>query len=192
MVHLAFSQGSWFCPYVKGICSRKDDRKRLMVMALPGVLTKFCKGTSCRLTANGCSSCWAFSHLSESRLSCRGSSPCERLPICAGGMHHAKKAEASGFCYVNDIVLAILELLKKHDRWDYQGCVSGSRVSKRGTQAGLQCVARHKCTRHPFSLGWNRPCTCPGFWDLQGRPQQGWICYGRYRVYTGRGCQPQA
>ncbi len=27
-------------------------------------------------------------------------------------MHHAKKAEASGFCYVNDIVMAILELLK--------------------------------------------------------------------------------
>lgn len=34
----------------------------------------------------------------------------------AGGMHHAKKAEASGFCYVNDIVLAILELLKTHAR----------------------------------------------------------------------------
>ncbi len=32
--------------------------------------------------------------------------------LCAGGMHHAKKAEASGFCYVNDIVLGILELLK--------------------------------------------------------------------------------
>uniref|UniRef100_S4RXT2 Histone deacetylase 1 n=1 Tax=Petromyzon marinus TaxID=7757 RepID=S4RXT2_PETMA len=30
-----------------------------------------------------------------------------------GGLHHAKKSEASGFCYVNDIVLAILELLKK-------------------------------------------------------------------------------
>jgi len=30
----------------------------------------------------------------------------------AGGLHHAKKREASGFCYVNDIVLAILELLK--------------------------------------------------------------------------------
>lgn len=29
----------------------------------------------------------------------------------AGGLHHAKKCEASGFCYVNDIVLAILELL---------------------------------------------------------------------------------
>lgn len=32
----------------------------------------------------------------------------------AGGLHHAKKCEASGFCYVNDIVLAILELLKYH------------------------------------------------------------------------------
>lgn len=31
-------------------------------------------------------------------------------------MHHAKKSEASGFCYVNDIVLAILELLKYHQR----------------------------------------------------------------------------
>jgi hypothetical protein len=30
----------------------------------------------------------------------------------AGGLHHAKKCEASGFCYINDIVLAILELLK--------------------------------------------------------------------------------
>ncbi len=34
----------------------------------------------------------------------------------SGGMHHAKKAEASGFCYINDIVLAILELLKVHMR----------------------------------------------------------------------------
>ncbi|CAM9107494.1 unnamed protein product, partial [Scytosiphon promiscuus] len=34
----------------------------------------------------------------------------------SGGLHHAKKAEASGFCYVNDIVLAILELLKYHAR----------------------------------------------------------------------------
>jgi acetoin utilization deacetylase AcuC-like enzyme len=34
----------------------------------------------------------------------------------SGGLHHAKKREASGFCYVNDIVLAILELLKYHER----------------------------------------------------------------------------
>jgi len=33
----------------------------------------------------------------------------------AGGLHHGKKHEASGFCYINDCVLAALELLKfKH------------------------------------------------------------------------------
>lgn len=34
----------------------------------------------------------------------------------SGGLHHSKKAEASGFCYVNDIVIGILELLKYHSR----------------------------------------------------------------------------
>ena len=34
----------------------------------------------------------------------------------SGGLHHAKKHEASGFCYINDCVLAILELLQHHDR----------------------------------------------------------------------------
>ncbi|KAK4704251.1 hypothetical protein P7C70_g1964, partial [Phenoliferia sp. Uapishka_3] len=42
-----------------------------------------------------------------------------KADICvnwAGGLHHAKKREASGFCYINDIVLAILELLRFHAR----------------------------------------------------------------------------
>lgn len=34
----------------------------------------------------------------------------------SGGLHHAKRGEPSGFCYVNDIVLAILELLKYYPR----------------------------------------------------------------------------
>eukprot|EP01066_Platyproteum_vivax_P011975 Platyproteum_vivax@DN5436_c0_g1_i1.p1 len=34
----------------------------------------------------------------------------------SGGLHHAKRGEASGFCYMNDIVLAVLELLKVHPR----------------------------------------------------------------------------
>ncbi|MCJ1389944.1 histone deacetylase [Xylographa bjoerkii] len=34
----------------------------------------------------------------------------------AGGLHHAKKSEASGFCYINDIVLGILELLRYKQR----------------------------------------------------------------------------
>jgi histone deacetylase 1/2 len=43
----------------------------------------------------------------------------KKCDVCinwAGGLHHAKKSEASGFCYVNDCVLAILELLKMHER----------------------------------------------------------------------------
>jgi len=34
----------------------------------------------------------------------------------SGGLHHAKKSEASGFCYINDIVLGIMELLLYHPR----------------------------------------------------------------------------
>lgn len=34
----------------------------------------------------------------------------------SGGLHHAHKSEASGFCYINDIVLAIIELLKCYQR----------------------------------------------------------------------------
>jgi len=37
----------------------------------------------------------------------------------AGGLHHGKKSEASGFCYVNDCVLGILELLKHNARVVY-------------------------------------------------------------------------
>ena len=37
----------------------------------------------------------------------------------SGGLHHAKKGEASGFCYINDLVLAILEFLKHHARVVY-------------------------------------------------------------------------
>lgn len=33
-----------------------------------------------------------------------------------GGWHHAKRDSASGFCYINDIVLAILKLREKFDR----------------------------------------------------------------------------
>ncbi|KAH8583122.1 RPD3 HD1 histone deacetylase [Cryptosporidium sp. chipmunk genotype I] len=46
----------------------------------------------------------------------------EQSDICinwSGGLHHAKRSEASGFCYINDIVLGILELLKYHARVMY-------------------------------------------------------------------------
>jgi histone deacetylase 1/2 len=37
----------------------------------------------------------------------------------AGGLHHAKKAEANGFCYVADCVLGILQLLEHFERIMY-------------------------------------------------------------------------
>ncbi len=41
----------------------------------------------------------------------------------SGGLHHAKRGEASGFCYVNDIVLAILELLRCAVKYSFNGIV---------------------------------------------------------------------
>ncbi|KAI9826987.1 MAG: histone deacetylase [Sarea resinae] len=41
---------------------------------------------------------------------------CDVAVNWAGGLHHAKKSEASGFCYVNDIVLGIIELLRYKKR----------------------------------------------------------------------------
>lgn len=37
----------------------------------------------------------------------------------AGGLHHARKSQANGFCYVADCVLAIMELLKYNPRVMY-------------------------------------------------------------------------
>jgi acetoin utilization protein AcuC len=37
----------------------------------------------------------------------------------AGGLHHAMNAQASGFCYINDIVIAILSLLRHGRRIAY-------------------------------------------------------------------------
>lgn len=34
----------------------------------------------------------------------------------SGGLHHARKDSASGFCYINDVVLSILQLLRYHPR----------------------------------------------------------------------------
>ncbi|KAF3918211.1 hypothetical protein ABW20_dc0107326 [Dactylellina cionopaga] len=41
---------------------------------------------------------------------------CDIAVNWAGGLHHAKKSEASGFCYINDIVLGIIELLRYKKR----------------------------------------------------------------------------
>lgn len=52
----------------------------------------------------------AGSSLDAARKICSGQS--DIAIAWGGGLHHAKKSEASGFCYINDIVIAILQLLR--------------------------------------------------------------------------------
>ncbi|KAG1346830.1 putative Histone deacetylase 2 [Cocos nucifera] len=68
----------------------------------------------------------------------------------AGGLHHAKRCEASDFCYVNNIVLAILELLKMH-KIDHNVPDSGSDQVKFLKEKSLKKVTQVSPTNH-FSL----------------------------------------
>ena len=74
-------------------------------------------------------------------------------------MHHAKKAEASGFCYINDIVLAILELLKKHQR------------SAHLPSARLPICSPAMCPMHGLSPPPSFPFSDLGFGQGQGPNQ---------------------
>ncbi|EGS18768.1 histone deacetylase-like protein [Thermochaetoides thermophila DSM 1495] len=56
----------------------------------------------------------AGTSLDAARKICSGQS--DIAIAWGGGLHHAKKSEASGFCYINDIVLAILQLLRIYPR----------------------------------------------------------------------------
>lgn len=50
------------------------------------------------------------------RVSSRAPAAADIAINWSGGLHHALKSRASGFCYVNDIVLAIQALLTQHPR----------------------------------------------------------------------------
>ena len=72
------------------------------------------------------SDCPAFDGIYDFMSTCAGGSIDAAMrinrkdaEICvnwSGGLHHARKFRAEGFCYVNDIVLCIIELLKYHKR----------------------------------------------------------------------------
>lgn len=76
------------------------------------VLTRFNIGDDCPIFADMYSYCrqYAGGSLMAARKLVAGTT--DIAVNWMGGLHHAKKSEASGFCYVNDIVLAILELLR--------------------------------------------------------------------------------
>ncbi|GAA5837736.1 hypothetical protein JCM9279_006846 [Rhodotorula babjevae] len=80
------------------------------------VLSRFNIGDDCPIFSDMYSYCrqYAGASLMAARKLVSGST--DIAVNWTGGLHHAKKSEASGFCYVNDIVLAILELLRTHAR----------------------------------------------------------------------------
>jgi histone deacetylase HOS2 len=74
----------------------------------------------------------------------------------SGGLHHAKKGEASGFCYINDIVLAILQLLRHHPRVLYIDIDvhHGDGVEQAFWSTDrVMCVSFHKYDREIFFPG---------------------------------------
>ncbi|GAA5833786.1 hypothetical protein JCM11251_005965 [Rhodosporidiobolus azoricus] len=80
------------------------------------LLSRFNIGDDCPIFADQYSYCrqYAGASLAAARKLVGGGT--DIAINWTGGLHHAKKSEASGFCYVNDIVLAILELLRVHPR----------------------------------------------------------------------------
>jgi acetoin utilization deacetylase AcuC-like enzyme len=80
------------------------------------VLQKFNVGDDCPVFEGIFDYCLTYTGASieAAHKICQGEA--EIVVNWSGGLHHAKKLEASGFCYVNDIVLCILELLKTYPR----------------------------------------------------------------------------
>ena len=79
-------------------------------------LSHFNVGNDCPVFDGLYDFCARYTGASLQAASKLNSGSCDIAVNWAGGLHHAKKSEASGFCYVNDIVIAILELLKHHQR----------------------------------------------------------------------------
>ncbi|TBU10870.1 histone deacetylase [Hamiltosporidium tvaerminnensis] len=75
-----------------------------------------CYGDDCPLFPNLYDFC---THYTSASLLCArllNSNTYKTTINWSGGFHHARKNEPSGFCYVNDIVIAIQELLKCYER----------------------------------------------------------------------------
>jgi len=79
-------------------------------------LTHFNVGDDCPVFDGLYDFCARYTGASMEGAAKLNNGQCDIAINWAGGLHHAKKFEASGFCYVNDIVIGILELLKVFPR----------------------------------------------------------------------------
>lgn len=101
----AFHSGT----YVEGLLAGKDERKALddEVYGLVDDCYRFLElADHVRLIAGA----------SITAAKCLADDTADIVINWDGGRHHAHKSRAAGFCYVNDIVLAILELRKPRKR----------------------------------------------------------------------------
>jgi acetoin utilization deacetylase AcuC-like enzyme len=80
------------------------------------VLEKFNFGADCPIFDGMFDFCKLYTGASLEASRKLISGGCDIAINWSGGLHHAKKFEASGFCYVNDIVLAILQFLRYFPR----------------------------------------------------------------------------
>jgi len=79
-------------------------------------LRKFNVGEDCPVFEGLYDYCRMYSGASLDGANKLNTGVCDIAINWSGGLHHARKDEASGFCYINDVVLAILEMLKYHPR----------------------------------------------------------------------------
>ncbi|CAI9105566.1 OLC1v1004514C2 [Oldenlandia corymbosa var. corymbosa] len=82
----------------------------------PNEMTKYNLGEDCPVFENLFEFCQIYAGGTLDAARRLNNQLCDIAINWAGGLHHAKKCEASGFCYINDLVLGILELLKHHAR----------------------------------------------------------------------------
>ncbi|KAE9463386.1 hypothetical protein C3L33_04707, partial [Rhododendron williamsianum] len=82
----------------------------------PNELAKYNLGEDCPVFENLFEFCQIYAGGTIDAARRLNNGICDIAINWAGGLHHAKKCEASGFCYINDLVLGILELLKYHAR----------------------------------------------------------------------------
>jgi histone deacetylase 1/2 len=82
-------------------------------------LERYCLGLDCPVFDDLFEYCQISAGGSISAAQRLNSGLCDIAINWAGGLHHARKAQASGFCYIADCVLGIMELLKYHPRVMY-------------------------------------------------------------------------
>lgn len=79
-------------------------------------LKKFNVGEDCPVFDGIYNFCTKYTGATLQAATLLNDNTCDIAINWAGGLHHAKRTEASGFCFINDIVIGILELLKYYKR----------------------------------------------------------------------------